>query len=96
MRKISRYFKGVAEEAHRVRWPNSKELWTAVAIVMVVVVVCCLVLVLCDYVSYLMIDAFRGQVPTSDSSSSSGSGDISAVEAAWRLIGAAKTIVGGF
>lgn len=92
MKKISRYFKGVAEEAHRVRWPSSKELWKSVGIVCVITLICCLVLVLCDYVAYLMIDAFQGAVSTStDSSSSETSEEI--VEAAWRLI---QQFRGGF
>lgn len=70
MKKISRYFKGVAEEAHRVRWPSGKELWKAVAIVVVITVICCLILLLSDYVAYLMRDAFQQQIPSSSSSSS--------------------------
>ena len=40
MKKIRKYFKGVAEEAHRVRWPSAKELWPAVGVVIGVTVIC--------------------------------------------------------
>lgn len=83
MRKISKYFKGVAEEAHRVRWPSSKELWKAVAIVVVITVVCCLVLLLCDYLTYQMVHAFQQQIPSTNDSSAAGSENI--VQAAYRL-----------
>ena len=85
MRKIGRYFKGVAEEAHRVRWPGSKELWKAVAIVVVILVICCLVLLLSDYIAYEMRSAFEGQIP-STATSSGTSVDAEEVSQAFRLV----------
>ena len=51
MKKIRKYFKGVAEEAHRVRWPSAKELWPAVGIVIGVTVICAIVLAISDYLA---------------------------------------------
>ena len=42
MNKISKYFRGVAEEARRVRWPDQKTLWKAVAVVLVIATVAAL------------------------------------------------------
>lgn len=85
MRKISKYFKGVAEEAHRVRWPSSKELWKSVAIVVVITVVCCLVLLLCDYLAYEMYSAFQQQIP-STTTSSTGGNDNTLVQEAYKFV----------
>ena len=85
MKKISRDFKGVAEEAHRVRWPSGKELWKAVAIVVVITVICCLVLLLSDYVAYLMRDAFQQQIPNSSTDSSTSAAVASAFRPLIRL-----------
>lgn len=70
MRKIRRYFTGVAEEAHRVRWPSSKELWKAVGIVLALTIICALVLLLSDYLALEIMKAFNINVSTSSSSSS--------------------------
>lgn len=72
MGKMKKYFKGVAEEAHRVRWPVGKELWRSVAIVVTITIVCCLVLVLADYVTYQIMAAFQQNIPSTLVSSSSG------------------------
>ena len=44
MRKIKSYFRGVAEEAHRVRWPKKKDFWSSVAVVMSVTILSALVI----------------------------------------------------
>jgi preprotein translocase SecE subunit len=73
MNKISKYFRGVAEEAKRVRWPDQKTLWKAVAIVVVISVVAALATILSDYLTVLIMKAFEIALPTSSSSSSSSS-----------------------
>lgn len=71
MNKISKYFRGVAEEAKRVRWPDQKTLWKAVGIVMVISIVAALATVLSDYLTVLIMKSFEIALPTSSSSSSS-------------------------
>ena len=50
MKKISKYFRGVAEEARRIRWPNQKLLWKSVAIVLTIAIVSALFIVLSDLI----------------------------------------------
>lgn len=69
MRKTKKYFRGVAEEAHRIRWPSAKDLWRSVGIVLGITIICCLVLVLADYLTYQIIHAFSANIPSSASSS---------------------------
>lgn len=71
MNKISKYFRGVAEEAKRVRWPDQKTLWRAVSIVLVISIVAALATVLSDYLVVLIMRAFEIALPTSSSSSDS-------------------------
>ncbi len=71
MNKISKYFRGVAEEAKRVRWPDQKTLWRAVAVVLVISIIAALATVLSDYLVVLIMRAFEIALPTSSSSSSS-------------------------
>lgn len=71
MRKLNKYFKGVAEEAQRVRWPSSKELWKAVGIVLVITIICSLVLLLSDYIAAEMMKAFSKNMPSTSTSDSS-------------------------
>lgn len=71
MNKISKYFRGVAEEAKRVRWPDQRTLWKAVGIVMVISIVAALATVLSDYLTVLIMKSFEIALPTSSSSSSS-------------------------
>lgn len=71
MNKISKYFRGVAEEARRVRWPDQRTLWKAVGIVMVISIVAALATVLSDYLTVLIMKSFEIALPTSSSSSSS-------------------------
>jgi len=70
MRKLKKYFKGVAEEAHRVRWPSGKELWKSVAVVCVITIICCLVLLLSDYIASQMMKAFSKNMPSTSTSDS--------------------------
>lgn len=70
MKKIKRYFKGVAEEAHRVRWPSAKELWPAVGVVLGVTIICAIVLAISDYLALEILRAFQRVNPNTESSSS--------------------------
>lgn len=69
MKKIKNYFKGVAFEAKRVRWPKKKQLWTAVGTVCVIAIVAALVIFFEDWIVAQMLNGFKAL--KSDSSSSS-------------------------
>lgn len=71
MRKIKKYFRGVAEEAHRIRWPSGRELWPAVAVVCGVTVVCAIVLAVSDWLAYEIMRAFQTVNPQSSGGDSS-------------------------
>lgn len=77
MKKISKYFRGVAEEARRVRWPDQKTLWKAVAIVLSIALITALFVTACDYlVMYInrgISDAMKQNSTDSSSSSASAS-----------------------
>lgn len=92
MRKIRRYFRGVAEEAHRVRWPSGRELWPSVAVVIGVTVICAIVLAVSDYLALEIIRAFNQVNPNPPSST--GGGDSSSTAQA--LIGLFSFIGGKF
>lgn len=47
--KIFRFFEQVKQEAKKVVWPQKKELWGSVFIIMIVVMICSLVSLLLDY-----------------------------------------------
>ena len=51
MNKITHYFKGVGEEARRVRWPDRKTLWKSVAIVLSLAIITALALALDDFLA---------------------------------------------
>jgi preprotein translocase SecE subunit len=68
MNKISKYFRGVAEEARRVRWPDQKTLWKAVAVVVVIATVAALGTVLSDYLTVQIMKAFENAIPSKTSS----------------------------
>jgi preprotein translocase SecE subunit len=72
MNKISKYFRGVNEEARRIRWPDRKTLWKSVAIVLVISIIAALAIALSDWLAVQINRAFRIAFPekTSDSSSS--------------------------
>jgi preprotein translocase SecE subunit len=91
MKKIRKYFKGVAEETHRVRWPSAKELWPAVGIVIGVTVICAIVLAISDYLALEILRAFQRVNP--NTSSTSGSGTEAAANA---ILSVVKYIGGKF
>lgn len=66
--KITKYFRGVAEEARRVRWPDQKTLWKAVAVVLVITTVAALATILSDYLTILIMRSFDIALPTSGTS----------------------------
>ena len=70
MHKIGKYFRGVGEEARRIRWPNSKTLWKSVAVVMVISIVAALAIVLSDWLASQIMKAFEEAFPKSSDSSS--------------------------
>lgn len=69
MRKIKRYFKGVGTEVRRIRWPNRRELWPSVGVVLSVAVIAALGLLLCDFISSEILRAFESAFSTNSSSS---------------------------
>lgn len=71
MKKISKYFRGVSEEAKRVRWPDQRTLWKAVGVVMVIAIVAALATVLSDYLTVLIMRSFEIALPSSSSADSS-------------------------
>ncbi len=71
MNKFTRYFRGVGEEARRVRWPDQKTLWSAVGIVLVITVVTALSLALSDYLAAQIMKAFNNAFPSNSTDSSS-------------------------
>lgn len=73
MNKISKYFRGVAEEARRVRWPDAKTLWKAVAVVLVISIVAALATVLSDWLTVQIMRAFNIALPSSSAGASNTS-----------------------
>lgn len=71
MYKISKYFRGVGEEARRIRWPDQKTLWRSVGIVLLIAVGFALYIYLCNLLSLQIMKGFRTAfgVESSDSSS---------------------------
>ena len=59
MKKILGYFKGVAHEAKRVRWPKRKELFAAIAVVLIITVFAATFLTLEDYASQILVAQLR-------------------------------------
>ena len=90
MNKMKKYFRGVAEEARRIRWPDQKTLWKAVAIVLSIAIVTALFITMFDYlVLYInrgISDAMKQGSTSTDSSSSSSSSSSASVSAAFRFI----------
>ncbi|MFA6829245.1 MAG: preprotein translocase subunit SecE [Bacilli bacterium] len=70
MKKISRYFRGVGEEARRVRWPDQKTLWKYVAIVLVIAVGFALFIYACDALTIQIMKAFNSAFGTDSASTS--------------------------
>lgn len=78
MNKITRYFKGVNKEAHRIRWPMKKFLWVNVLIVLALVVVACAVIFLLDFFTLKL---FQGLHSNFNNGSSSSSSEVAALSA---------------
>ena len=70
MKKITKYFRGVGEEARRIRWPDSRTLWRSVGVVLVIYVVAALAIVLSDWLAAQIMKAFEEAFPKSSDSSS--------------------------
>jgi preprotein translocase SecE subunit len=71
MKKITRYFRGVGEEARRVRWPDQKTLWKAVGIVLLITFVAAGTIALSDWLAIMIMRAFKNAFPSSSASASS-------------------------
>ncbi len=65
MNKFTRYFAGVGEEARRIRWPKPKELFSAVAVVLVITIVAALFIYLSDYLAVQIMRVFELVFPSS-------------------------------
>lgn len=70
MGKLNRYFRGVSEEARRIRWPNARTLFKSVAIVLVIAIVAGASMMLFDWISSEIQRAFQIAFPKSDSTDS--------------------------
>lgn len=70
MKKITKYFKGVGEEARRVRWPHKRVLWNAVGLVLSVTIVAALGLMLADFLTSQILRSFDNAFPHSSSATS--------------------------
>lgn len=68
MKKISKYFKGVAQEARRIRWPNKTILWSSVGVVRTITVISALALLGCDFITAQILKAFDNAFPSSSTS----------------------------
>ena len=75
MNKCKRYFRGVNEEAKRIRWPNAKQLWKSVVVVLVIAIVTAGRIALFDWAAREIRKAFAGIYPK-DSTSTSTSGEV--------------------
>ena len=72
MNKITKYFRGVGEEARRIRWPNQKLLWRSVAIVLVISIVSALAILFSDWIAAEIMKSFEEAFPKPRSSESAG------------------------
>ena len=66
MNKISKYFRGVNEEARRVRWPTGQELLKYVLIVLTITIIVALFLYLFDFLAIQINRAFENAFPKED------------------------------
>jgi preprotein translocase SecE subunit len=88
MNKISNYFKGVGQEARRVRWPSRQKLWKAVGTVCVITIVSSLAIFFLDWMVAQVIKGFSEAFPApSSNGSSSGTGGNSITPAIRIIIG---------
>lgn len=69
MRKIKTYFKGVALEAKRIRWPKQKQLILAVTTVIIIAVIAGLIIYFEDWIVANMLQGFKDINSTSSTSS---------------------------
>jgi|LAHS01.1.fsa_nt_gb preprotein translocase SecE subunit len=90
MKRIRSYFKGVNQEARRVRWPHKKQLWTAVGVVCVITIVSALVILFEDWITVQILKGFETNMPSSTNSSGGGGGE--SITPAIRII---TTFIGG-
>ncbi len=88
MKKVSKYFRGVGEEARRVRWPDQKTLWNSVGIVLLIAVGFALFIYLCDLLTIQIMKGFDNAFPKNSTSTDSSS--------AASAIVAIKNMLGGF
>ena len=73
MNKRKRYFRGVNDEAKRIRWPSAKQLWKSVVGVLVIAIVTASRSALFDWAAREIRQAFAGIYPKySTSTSTSG------------------------
>lgn len=95
MHKISKYFRGVGEEARRIRWPDRKLLWQSVAKVLVIALVAALVIALSDYLIIQIIQAVEEAYPQGSDTSADSSSTAAAAEAIRHGIRYVKNVLGG-
>ena len=70
MKKISKYFRGVNEEARRVRWPTGQELLKYVLIVLTITIIVALFLYLFDFIAIQINRAFENAFPKKETEES--------------------------
>lgn len=71
MNKLKKYFRGVGEEARRIRWPDSKTLWKSVGIVLLISVGFALFIYLCDLLTIQIMKSFENAFKNNTSTDSS-------------------------
>jgi preprotein translocase SecE subunit len=67
--KFMKYFRGVGEEARRVRWPDQKTLWKNVGIVLLISIGFALFIYACDALTIQIMKSFKNAFGTSTSGS---------------------------
>lgn len=87
MHKISKYFRGVGEEARRIRWPDKRTLGISVAKVLAIAIVAALVMLLSDYLVSEILKAVEEAFPQASSMTSSSDAGVSAAEAIRSILG---------
>lgn len=93
MHKISKYFRGVGEEARRIRWPDRRTLGQSVAKVLAIAIVAAAVTLLSDFLISRILTTVEELYPQA---SSSASGDSSvAAEAIRQGVASVKSLLGG-
>ena len=75
MSKMTKYFRGVNEEARRIRWPDRKTLWKAVAVVLVITIISALVMYFSDFIASQIMKAFDLVFPKSSNSDSTSTSE---------------------